>query len=157
MAYLVDGNNLMHALIGERGGPGRQGLVSLLAALVERGERVHVVFDGPPPPEGMRRQIASSGVRVSYSRSRTADDLLAELIAADSGPRELVVVSSDREVRRSARRRRCHTRTSESFAKTLRSAAGRSPGQGRSSEPPEKTAGLSPEQTAEWLREFGID
>jgi len=142
----------MHALIGVHGSPGRAGLVRLLARLVELGQKVHVVFDGPPRDS---EQIDSAGVQVSYSGRRAADELLAELIAADSGPRELVVVSSDREVRRAARRRRCYTRTSESFAKTLL-AASRRTGRSASDEPPEKTEGLSAEQTNKWLREFGI-
>lgn len=159
MPYLVDGNNVIHALAADGVDVGRQSLCRLLAALQKQGQNVRVVFDGPPPPPGLARQIDETGVAVDYAEARSADELIVEHINADSAPRRLTVVSTDRELRKAARRRRCGHITSEDFARMLveidqrrRSAAATRP-----PEPKEKRHGLTEEQTRWWLREFGFD
>ena len=77
----------------------RARLLRDLAPVAARtGAELTVVFDGadlrhPPPVAGPR------GVRVMFSRSgQTADELIAELVRAESVGRPLVVVSTDGEV-----------------------------------------------------------
>ena len=119
MPFLIDGNNLMPAQ-GEIGPEiGRQGLCERLERLAERGERICVVFDGPPPPEPTLRGLAELHVEAIFASPRTADEIILERISADSAPRRLVVVSTDREIRQAARRRRCPARTSQEFARML--------------------------------------
>ena len=155
MPYLIDGNNLIYALADAGRQVGRGGLCKLLALLPAR-ESVTVVFDGPPPPEPMARQIEQTGITVQYSSGRPADEAIIEHIGANSAPRRLAVVSTDREIRRSARRRRCKSVTSEDFAILLerltQPPAHRSP-----SEPPEKTNGLGGKRVDEWMKEFGFE
>ena len=148
---LIDGNNLMHALAGAGVEVGRAGLCRLLERARLDFRRVHVVFDGPP-----RGQIAAGAVQVTYSGQRSADDILAECIAADTAPRRLTVVSTDHQVRRAARRRRCRTETSESFARRLVRALRRDR-RAEPPEPPEKQTGLTEAQTRRWLRELGLE
>ena len=85
----------------------------------------------------------------------SADSVIAEMIDADSAARRLVVVSTDREVARSARRRRAQPMRSDDFWAVLQSdLAGPATAP---LEPLEKRAGLSPGATDAWLKELGLE
>ncbi len=159
MPYLIDGNNLIFALIEAGPEVDRVGLCELLARLVDAGEKVRVVFDGPAPQHPADLRIAESGVAASFCPGRAADGEIIDWIAADSAPRLLTVVSSDREIRRAASRRKCKCMNSDEFARAL-SQIQRVPGQGDSDckgEPSEKRDGLTSDQISSWLTEFGLD
>ena len=102
MPYLIDGNNLMPALADAGPEVGREGLCRLLLPLLERGEAAHVVFDGPVPPAGVAAQIEQTGVKVTWSIDRKADEIILKWIAQDTAPKLLTVVSTDKEIRRAA-------------------------------------------------------
>jgi len=155
--FLIDGNNLMHAMAATGKDVGREGLCKLLAPLVAAGQRVHTVFDGPAPPAGVENQIAATGVEVEFSLGRPADKLILKAIAADSAPKRLTVVSTDREIRAAARKRRCKGVRSEDFAVELMHLNAASPRNSGPAEPHEKRHGLTPDQTRHWLREFGFE
>jgi hypothetical protein len=153
---LIDGNNLLFAALErdpERP-PSRSTLVHLLGRWARlTGEKVAVVFDGPVPNEALAGQIGDPSVAVSYSGGVSADDLLAKMMEAGSAPR-LVVVSSDREVARVARRHKAKTARADAFwATVLRDLARPEP---RPLEPPEKGRGLEADATERWLRELGL-
>lgn len=84
----------------------RSRLVSGLSALVAgTSAETTVVFDGAdlvnPPPV-----VSPRGVRVRFSPPRViADDLIRQLVEAEPVGRPIVVVSTDREVARSARKK----------------------------------------------------
>jgi hypothetical protein len=151
--FLVDGNNLLHALAGAGVEVGRSGLCRLLGGLAGEGQVVRVVFDGRCPRGD---QVGAKRVEAIFSHPRTADEVIADLVAANTAPRRLTVVSTDRAIRRSARRRRCRTVTSEAFSAWLGRRM-RRPRRAEAVEPPEKTAGLTPEQTRAWLRELALE
>ena len=155
MPFLIDGNNLIHALGAIGPDVGRQGLCRILQPLTRRGERVCVVFDGAAPPEQMARQFRDGPVEAVFAAPLTADEVIMELIADNSAPRRLVVVSTDREIRQAARRRRCQGQKSEQFARLLLRLANQRPHVEH--EPPEKRDGLTAEQTEAWLKEFHLD
>jgi hypothetical protein len=156
MSVLVDGNNLTFAMADAGLDSGRGALCRLLGLLAERtDQRVRVVFDGKSPPPGLAGQIADSRIEVLYSDRRKADAVIAELIQADSAPRRLTVVSTDHEIRQAARRRRCRSVVSCDFAAVL--AGLRESRPPRPGEPAEKRRGLTPQQTAQWLAEFGLE
>ena len=157
MPFLIDGNNLMHAMAAAGKDVGREGLCRLLAPLVTAGQPVHTVFDGPAPPAGVANQIATTGVEVEFSLGRPADKLILKAIAADSAPKRLTVVSTDREIRAAARKRRCKGITSEAFAADLMQLNVAPPRDSGPAEPHEKRHGLTPDQTRHWLREFGFE
>ncbi|MCP4378708.1 MAG: hypothetical protein GY794_21345 [bacterium] len=104
----------------------------------------------------MARQIEQMGITVEYSPQRPADEVIIEHIGANSAPRRLTVVSTDREIRQAARHRRCKSITSQDFAILLEKLAQRPP-QHKPSEPVEKTDGLNEKQTDEWMKEFGFE
>lgn len=152
---LVDGNNLTYALrdVGPEGA-GRSMLCRLLGEFAARtGLAVAVVFDGAAPAGNLARQIADARIAVHYSGHRSADEVLAELIAAHSAPRSLTVISTDHDVQRHARHRRCHVVASAAFAARLVAPA---PPKCEPVEPPEKRAGLDEGETQQWLKEFGL-
>ena len=156
MPILIDGNNLLGALAEVHEALGRLGLCQLLGGLIAAGQTVEVVFDGPAPQAGLARQIAETGIITAYSAGEPADELIGRRIADSSAPRRLTVVSSDRQIRQAARRRRCHGIRSEDFARQLLRMR-HSPPPKPPAEPTEKRTGLSPAHRRQWLAEFGLD
>ncbi len=116
MATLIDGYNLAHGsgILARNIGPGtlqraRDALVGFLKASLSDTERAAttVVFDAQATPPDLPSEQVCDGLRVVYAVGyETADALLEELIRADSAPRRLVVVSSDHQIQRAAKRRR---------------------------------------------------
>jgi predicted RNA-binding protein with PIN domain len=116
MAILIDGYNLLHVtgIFGRGRGPGtlersRRALLNFLAESIEPADlrRTTVVFDAADPPFGLPRTVNHNGITVVFASSHaSADEMIEELIAANSAPKRLVVVSSDHRLHRAARRRR---------------------------------------------------
>lgn len=156
MPFLIDGNNLIHALAEIDRSVERLGLCMMLRPLIDRGERVEVVFDGPPPPPGLAEQIDQTGAAVRYSPAAPADEDIIESLRAHSAPRRLVVVSSDREIRKAARARKCRWSSAENFARKLVDLQ-HAPPQAPPDEPLAKHAGLDEADRDFWYRKFGLD
>ena len=160
MPVLIDGNNLLFAA-QDVGDPdhviGRSGLCDVLGEWARRaGESVQVVFDGPAPSAALAQQIGHAHVEVRYSGGGvSADDVIIDILQSDSAARRLLVVSTDREIRRAATRRRARDIRSDRFWQVVQSDLQRR--QPPPSEPPEKRAGLDPQQSDEWLRRFDLD
>lgn len=160
MPVLIDGNNLLFAareIDDPDRAPGRAMLCRLLSQWAQRrNESVHVVFDGPKPAGGFAEQIASASVSVSFSGPQSADDVLIDLLRAHSAPRTLVVVSTDRVIRRAAQRRRAIATESAVFWRDVRAELSRkevAPDETRR----KKQEGLSADEAAAWLDEFDIE
>jgi predicted RNA-binding protein with PIN domain len=154
---LIDGNNLLHAAADEQPDrpPGRAALAAAIAAwAMLYNRRVHIVFDGPEPDDPLRRQIAPRGVSVSFSGPVTADDVLVREIVADTGPRRLLVVSTDRAVAAAARRRGAHVTRADAFWRKLLADLPRP--RPAPLEPPHKSSPPSPD-VDDWLREWGFN
>ena len=125
MPVLIDGYNLLNAtgIVGRGVGPGtlersRLALLNFLAESLDPGELPHttVVFDAKNAPPGLPRTLEHRGIKVCFApKDKTADEMIEELIRADSAPRRLVVVSSDHEIQRAARRRRAQAVQSEAW------------------------------------------
>ena len=164
MALLIDGYNLLHASgILPRGiGPGtlersRNALLNFLAEAIEPGELKHttVVFDANDAPPGLPRAVEFHGMSVRFATQyENADELIEELIKADTSPRKLVVVSSDHRLHRAARRRRATPVDSDKwYAEMLRRRAS---GASKSPDGPSKPTGPTNAGEVEfWLRQFG--
>ncbi len=166
---LIDGNNLLHALAKAGRAVSRSGLCRLLGELAGGGRKVsrgrlmparslgtvRVVFDGRPPAGALAEQVADERIDVVFSGRRSADEVIAESIAADSAPRRLTVVSTDRAIRKAARRRRCKVALSEDFAEELLRLLERPPRRS-ATEPAEKRRGLTPRQAEAWISELEL-
>ncbi|MBN2446547.1 MAG: NYN domain-containing protein [Phycisphaerae bacterium] len=160
MPTLIDGNNLLHAVRAIEDPErlfGRLMLGHRLAEWASRaGEHIRVVYDGIAPPTEVAQQYEHANVAVTFSGAGvTADAVIIQILEADSAARRLLVVSSDREVARAAKRRRSMTISSSDFWAVLKRDLARRPRPNL--EPEEKRRGLDREATDEWLREFGLD
>ncbi|HUY34064.1 MAG TPA: NYN domain-containing protein [Pirellulales bacterium] len=163
MSLLIDGYNLLHAsgIVGRGLGPGglersRLALLNFVAEAVDTRDLAHtiVVFDAANAPPGLPRSIMHRGLTVRFAAQyESADELIEELIRADSSPRRLTVVSSDHRLHRAARRR--HARPIDSdrwYADMLR----RRQGQGDMPQP-SKPSGSTSDDIEFWLQQFGGD
>lgn len=159
MAVLIDGNNLLHAAgAGELEiRASRLGLCHVIGEWAKkRKQRVRIVFDGPSPRDAVLQQMVRTGVEVTFSGAGvSADVVLAELIRTESAPKRLTVVSSDREVQRPARRRKCSVESSDAFARNV-AAELRRPAS-RDESRPEKPTGVSEAELKLWLEAFAVD
>jgi predicted RNA-binding protein with PIN domain len=164
MATLIDGYNLLHAagMLGRGIGPGtleraRNSLLQALAASLPASElaTTTVVFDAKGAPPGLPRAETRHGIRVCYAVGyEDADALMAELVRRDSAPRRLVVVSSDHQVQRVARRRRATAVDSHRWFDELRRRQACSPAEGHDDSP--KATGIATDaELAAWLEAFG--
>jgi uncharacterized protein len=164
MPILIDGYNLMYVagIVGQGFGPGglqrsRLALLNFLAASIEPRELSHttVVFDAHDAPPGLPRVVEHRGITVRFAaKQETADELIAELIQAASAPRRLVVVSSDHEVQRAARRRRAKAIDSDVwYAELIRSRRQRD--EASADGPARPAVPLLEEDVHYWLRQFG--
>lgn len=157
MPLVIDGYNLLKAdMPPSLAGLDEAGLCHALdrAGFVAGG--VRIVLDGGPKP-GLPTQSPVTGVELVHAgKGKSADDVIMDMIDADHAPRSLVVVSTDREIRKAARRRRAVSVTSADFIRMLAAALARTRGGGPS--PDKITRGqLDDDDVRRWLDEFGID
>jgi predicted RNA-binding protein with PIN domain len=165
MALLIDGYNLLHAsgILGRGIGPGglERSRTALLNFLVESlSERdlggAVVVFDARDAPPGLPRLTSHRGLAVRFAEPGSdADQVIEDLIRADTSPRRLVVVSSDHRLHRAAKRRGAQPIDSDRwYAEVLRQRIARQ----RGTRPVNKPS--DPSTTGEvdyWLRQFGME
>jgi len=109
---LVDGYNVikndpvLHALERHSLAVARDGLLTrLMTRFDHETNDITVVFDGPaedlPVPRSQRR----GGVTIIFSQGEPADRVIDRLASQASPRRQVVVISDDREVRRSVEQR----------------------------------------------------
>ena len=99
MPYLIDGNNLLGAGRDRRLGiptDERELVLRLSAFAASRRAHLTVVFDGARPAG---EHAAASRIRVRYAGKRLADDVIVDLVRSSGAPRDIVVVTSDRDLR----------------------------------------------------------
>jgi predicted RNA-binding protein with PIN domain len=123
MPLLIDGYNLIFCagIAGQGHGIGslersRLGALRFLAQSLDAAQRAAtvIVFDAREAPPGLPKTSQYHGITVRFAaRNQEADELLEELIQAETSPRQLTVVSSDHRVQRAARRRRARAVDSE--------------------------------------------
>ena len=158
MAIIIDGYNVLHTsrwLSSSWKGADRQRLCRLLGELAKyRAEKITVVFDALPAEPDLGRAEPPPLKVIFSGHGRTADEVIIQMINKSTGPRDLTVVSSDRQIRAAAKRRGCKIRQAGEF---IRIAAGELAQENIIREPAEKQKGLSQSQTKQWLAEFGLN
>jgi len=117
----------------------RRALISFIERQKPQGSlnnRVTVVFDGNPDMFG---GIASATVKVVFSQGESADDKIKGIVAGSRNPKDIIVVTDDRDIQYAVRALRARVSTSQEFvnkAKSLkqnRGASGRSPARHKTS------------------------
>jgi predicted RNA-binding protein with PIN domain len=161
MPVLIDGYNLLHAARESKRASLDIGRFQLSRMLGDwsaiRNETVTVVLDGAAPPAGLASQLSDPRIVTVYAGRMTADERIAELLAADSAARRICVVSSDREVQMAARRHRATSVKSEAFFEAVCRELKQQTVHGGAADPEEKDEGLKPSAAREWLESFGFD
>ncbi|HPQ81857.1 MAG TPA: NYN domain-containing protein [bacterium] len=103
LIYVIDAFNLIHSVprLSESPTPRSDLLAFLKAERFEgsRANRLVVVFDGYPAENADHERL----FEVIFSKNRTADDAIREYLEKSLHPKQVVVVSDDREVRDFAR------------------------------------------------------
>lgn len=156
---IIDGNNLLWALhegFGEREIRTEVDLCRVLSQYFARmGETGQVVFDGAGPSDKSAFDTMDY-IEVYFAGfHRDADSVVEEKIVADTSPRRLTVVSSDRRLRKAAGERKAAGLKSEDFWQQVqRELSRKAP---RRKEPEEKREGLTDGETDKWLEAFGLD
>src|SRR5690606_38904703 len=109
-------------------------------------------------PWGVAKQLRHRGIAVQFSaKDEDADTVIEQLIAADSAPKRLTVVSSDHRLQRAAKRRRATAIDSDVwFARLLQARAARN-APSRTADIVKPEGPFSPGDVDYWLREFGLD
>jgi predicted RNA-binding protein with PIN domain len=112
--FLIDGYNLLHAagLAGSKR-PGRlekarNRMLDWIAdadPVKSTATRVRVVFDAQNGTGDGRERPHRGTVWVRFAQKQTADDLIESLLASETAPAGVAVVSNDTRLREAARRR----------------------------------------------------
>ncbi|MDP8265767.1 MAG: NYN domain-containing protein [Candidatus Aceula meridiana] len=99
--YILDGYNVLNKLprlIQKSLKDAREGLVQVLEVDRPQGSiknKVTIVFDGQP---GMLSGMKTNSVFVIFTENQTADDRIKRIVDNAANPRNIVVVTEDREI-----------------------------------------------------------
>ena len=102
MKYIIDGYNVIHQvaqLQGKRLRSQREGLIRLLEiaqAKTKRFKDLTVVFDGQTNVLAAR---SHSTIKIIFSRGKSADKKIKEIVESVDYARDIGVVSDDRQIR----------------------------------------------------------
>jgi len=155
MPYIIDGHNLIPKVPGLslEDLDDEQQLVNLLQDFCRvKQKKVEVFFDNAPAGSSGARTFGCVVARF-IRQGRTADQAILEKLRRLEGEaRNWTVVSSDREVRNSARSVRAKSMRVEEFAQELTALAA-----DRSQQIQELDKDLSTQEVDEWLELFGAD
>jgi len=155
MPYIIDGHNLIPKVPGLNleDLDDEQQLVNLLQDFCRvKQKKVEVFFDNAPAGGSGARTFGCVVARF-IRQGRTADQAILEKLRRLEGEaRNWTVVSSDREVRNSARSVRAKSMRVEEFAQELTALAA-----DRSQQIQELDKDLSTQEVDEWLELFGAE
>jgi predicted RNA-binding protein with PIN domain len=161
LSYLIDGYNLLHAMVtlSKRAGPGvlekaRLRLLDLLShSFGDQPAHVTVVFDASGAPAGSLPEHKFHGMNIRFAlHGKEADDIIEDLIGHDAAPKQLTVVSNDHRLQQAARRRKANVQSCEDFLDMLARLRRQRP---KPPDGPEKKEGETQEETKRLLQEFG--
>ena len=155
--FIIDGHNLLHAI------PKVDESMALITDLQlcrivdnflkQTGNSGEIIFDGIGPPDKTgfdnmsRLEIFFSGLNTD------TDTIIEDKISASTAPKRLIIVSSDRRIRKAARARKAISLKSEEFWNNIDKQLSK---KRRKKEPEAKRSGLSESETKQWLDFFGL-
>jgi predicted RNA-binding protein with PIN domain len=156
---IIDGDNLLWALrqtLEEREITTELEMCRVLSRYFAlTGEPGQVVFDGAGPADHSAFDAIANPEILFAGFHRDADSVIEEKLKANTSPRRVTVVSSDRRLRKAAALRKAAGIKSEDFWELVRKELGRK--KPRKQEPQEKREGLSESETEQWMDLFGLD
>ncbi|MHC4545411.1 MAG: NYN domain-containing protein [Planctomycetota bacterium] len=122
-----------------------------LRAIRKQGE---IIFDGTGPRDKSHFDNIANLEVCFAGLGKDADTVIENKIKANTAPKRLSIVSSDRRLRDAARARRATAVKSEVFWDNLHKQLKRKK---PVKEPEAKRVGLSESETKQWLEFFGIE
>ena len=158
MPIIIDGHNLLHSIrkIDEEFEPiSDVQLCWILSRYFKlTREKGEIIFDGAGPPDKSEFDNVSNLEVLFAGRNSDTDTVIEDKIRADTAPKRLKIVSSDRRLRRAAQRRKATAVKSEDFWRDVEKELSR---KRPAKEPMAKRQGLNESETELWLRFFGLE
>lgn len=151
---LIDGDNLLHGVRGSRDEGGVAWLLPRLSGWRPAHLQVIVGLDGHPPPGEGSRKRATRGIEFHHSRSRSADDMLIDLLLAQpfAARSRSAVVTGDRGLQARAARAGGATRSIDWLMREVTARPGGGSGRdkpvsiGQGKPPPPSTSSISADE-----------
>lgn len=145
--YIIDGNNLIGKMTDIRS-KDKNSEREKLAFVLERffgnkKAKVTLHFDGHK-----NLPIKVSGIKLIYSENRTADEMIKNEIERESNRKNIVLISSDNNLKEFARVCSCAVKNSEDFIRELKASG---------SEDDEERIIESMKNSDEFKKLFGVD
>ena len=159
MPFLIDGYNLLHSIrkTSEDFEPVTDiQLCHILGRFLKRiGDKGRIVFDGTGPRDKTDFDNIANPEVVFSGLGIEADTVIENAITANTAPKRLTVVSSDRRIRKAAHARKAKAVKSELFwIEVLKQLSRKHKSY---IEPAEKRIGLTEAETDKWLDFFELD
>jgi len=155
---IVDGYNLLRAvqnLTDQSSGITDIQICQLINEYLYRMKKKGcLVFDGIGPRDKSPFNNLFCLDIIFSGTTREADDDIEEMILESSAPKSLIVVSSDRRIKKSAEKRKATAVDCVDFWMEMLKQLERK--KKKAAEPQAKFAGISESETDFWLREFGF-
>ncbi|MBN1972603.1 MAG: NYN domain-containing protein [Sedimentisphaerales bacterium] len=156
--YIIDGYNLLHTVI--KTDESCETITDIqLCRIINNyfqitGQKGELVFDGTGPREKNAFENLSN-LEVFFAGAGTdADTIIEDKIKADSAPKRLVIVSSDRRLRKAAHAKKSVSVKTDEFWTNLNKQLNK---KRPIREPGAKRQGLTESETKKWLEIFGIE
>ncbi len=152
MPYLIDAANLGGVLGGAHGARNSAAILAALLPWARERKQVVVVFDGPERP-GMATQLG--GVEIVWSGPRTADDVIAQRVAAaGKAAKSWIVVTDDQSLARRCRDLGAKVERASIFARRSAQPARRTKSAASAQAAADKPAPTA-QEIAHWREVFG--
>ncbi len=159
MPVIIDGYNLLRSI--QKTSEDFEELSCLhLSAILSTylqstGDHGQIVFDGTGPPDKTGFDDFAN-LEVIFSGPKTdADTVIEEKIIANTAPKRLTVVSSDRRLKAAARKRKADSIKSDAFwQKVIKQMSKKKK---TPTEPTQKREGLNESETQHWLKFFNLE
>ena len=159
MPFVIDGHNLLNAIQNideEYQDIDEENLCRILSKYFGSvDEFAQIVFDGTGPRDKTEFQRINR-LEVFFSGPNTdADTMIENNIQANTAPKRLIVVSTDRRLRTAAAKRKAVSVRSEVFWQLMVEQFDK-PNK-PSPEPKGQRYGITDSETDQWLNQFGLD
>ena len=158
MPVLIDGHNLLRSIqktSEDLGSITAVRLCQIISRYLKRtGEKGEIIFDGMEPKYESGFDNISNLEVFFAGVGADADTIIENKIRANTSPKRLTVVSSDRRLQKAARARKATAVKSKDFWDNLQKQLRRKKA---IKEPASKRQGLSEAETEQWLKFFGIE
>jgi len=158
MPVIIDGHNLLHSI--QQTGEDSELISRIQLCRILSGylklidENGEIVFDGTGPKDKSGFDNISNLEVFFAGLGSDADTVIEDKIKANTAPRRLTVVSSDRRLRDAARARKSTAVKSQVFWSNLCKQLSR---KRTIKEPASKRQGISESETEQWLKFFGLE